>query len=215
MQTAALFDLDGVIIDTEGQYTEFWKGVGERFFQHLPDFSQRIKGHTLKQIINEFFANDIERQHYVVEQLNAFESNMEYPYIKGAVEFVKALHNEHIATAIVTSSNKAKMQCLYQHHPELPDLFDHIFTAENARRSKPAPDCYIDAAKAMGYDATDCFVFEDSISGLQAGHDSGAIVIGLTTTNAAERIAPLCQHVMHDFTHIDVALLYKLKAAKN
>lgn len=215
MHTAALFDLDGVIIDTEGQYTDFWKGIGERFFQHMPDFSQRIKGHTLKQIINEFFANNIEQQHYVVEQLNAFEKDMEFPYIKGAIEFVKALRHEHIATAIVTSSNQAKMQCLYQHHAELPDLFDHIFTAENARRSKPAPDCYIDAAKAMGYNAADCFVFEDSMSGLQAGHDSGAIVIGLTTTNTAERIAPLCQHVMHDFTDIEVNLLHQLKAKNN
>ena len=211
MLTAALFDLDGVIIDTEGQYSEFWKEVGIKYFKHLPDFAQRIKGHTLKQIINEYFNDNEEQQALVVEQLNVFEKNMTFPYIKGAVDFVKALRKANIATAVVTSSNQAKMQCLYQHHPELPELFDRIFTAENARRSKPAPDCYLDAAKALGFDASECFVFEDSISGLTAGRDSGATVIGLTTTNTANNIEPLCQHIINDFTEINIAQLCKLK----
>lgn len=51
MQTAALFDLDGVIVDTEGQYTEFWKRVGNQDFPNVPDFAFRIKGHTLTQIL--------------------------------------------------------------------------------------------------------------------------------------------------------------------
>ena len=103
------------------------------------------------------------------------------------------------------------MECLYQQHPEFSQLFDCIFTAENARRSKPAPDCYLDAAQALGLAAKDCFVFEDSISGLTAGRDSGATVIGLTTTIPAARIASLCQRVINDFTEITVAQMCELK----
>ena len=55
MQTAALFDLDGVIVDTEGQYTEFWKRVGNQDFPNVPDFAFRIKGHTLTQILNAHY----------------------------------------------------------------------------------------------------------------------------------------------------------------
>ncbi len=209
-KTAVLFDLDGVIINTEGQYTEFWTEIGKTYLPENPDFSSQIKGHTLTQILSAYFADEtIARQ--VVAQLNDFETRMNYPYIEGAIDFVSELRKAGIPTAIVTSSNKAKMKCLYQQHPEFSQLFDYIFTAENARRSKPAPDCYLDAAQALGLAAKDCFVFEDSISGLTAGHDSGATVIGLTTTNSAMRIAPLCQCVINDFTEITVAQMCELK----
>ena len=69
----------------------------------------------------------------------------------------------------------------------------------------------LDAAQALGLTAKDCFVFEDSISGLTAGRDSGATVIGLTTTIPAARIASLCQCVINDFTEITVAQMCELK----
>lgn len=211
MQTAVLFDLDGVIINTEGQYTAFWKKVGDTYLPHLTDFAQCIKGHTLKQIFNEFFANDAELQQQIVGLIDDFEQKMNFPYVKGAIDFVKSLHQAGYVTAVVTSSNLAKMACLYKQHPELPQLFDRIFTAEDAQRSKPAPDCYIHAAKTLGFDAKDCFVFEDSISGLIAGHDSGATVIGLTTTNSADSIKKFCQLTIHNFNEINVAQMCNLK----
>lgn len=210
MQTIALFDLDGVIVDTEGQYTLFWEKVGQRDFPEMADFAARIKGHTLKQIVGEYYPDDAERQQLVVEDLWRFEHEMDFPYIKGAVPFVSALREAQIPVAVVTSSDQKKMQCLFKCHPELPELFDRIFTAENARRSKPAPDCYIDAAKALGGDAMNAVVFEDSISGLQAGRGSGARVVGLTTTNAAGVIAPLCDKVINDFSEITVAQMCSL-----
>lgn len=209
-KTAVLFDLDGVIINTEGQYTEFWTEIGNIYLPDLPDFPSQIKGHTLTQILSAYFNND-NTARQVVERLNTFELHMSYPYIKGATHFVSELRKANIPTAIVTSSNQAKMDCLYKQHPELPQLFDRVFTAENARRSKPAPDCYIDAARALGLEAKDCYVFEDSISGLTAGRDSGATVVGLTTTNSAERIAPLCQYVINDLSEITVAQMCNLK----
>lgn len=209
-KTAVLFDLDGVIINTEGQYTTFWTEIGNIYLPHNPNFASQIKGHTLTQIISAYF-NDETIAQQVVEKLNAFELHMSYPYIKGATDFVGELRKADIPTAIVTSSNQAKMDCLYKQHPELSQLFDRVFTAENARRSKPAPDCYIEAARALGLEAKDCYVFEDSISGLTAGRDSGATVVGLTTTNSAERIAPLCQYVINDLSEITVAQMCNLK----
>lgn len=214
MQTAALFDLDGVIVDTEGQYTEFWKGIGNQVFPNVPDFAFRIKGHTLTQILNAHYPDNEAAQKRVVEELNVFEQNMKFPYIAGAVDFVKALRQAGIPTAVVTSSNNAKMQCLYRCHPELPTLFDRVFTAENARRSKPAPDCYMDAAVALGCKPEACCVFEDSISGLQAGQGSGAAVVGLTTGNGADTIAPLCNCVINDFTEFTVEQMLHLISKK-
>lgn len=211
MQTAALFDLDGVVIDTEGQYSQFWKKVGEQDFPDNTAFAANIKGHTLTQILSEYYPNDHVAQQRVIAALNDFEQKMEFPYIAGAVSFIQSLREKGIKTAVVTSSNNDKMQCLYRCHPELPTLFDHIFTAENARRSKPAPDCYIDAARHFKLEASSCFVFEDSISGLHAGMDSGATVIGLATTNDAKDVRPLCHYMMDDFRDFTVEKMLGLE----
>lgn len=209
--TAVLFDLDGVIIDTEGQYSDFWRSIGKIDFPHMHDFHERIKGHTLKQIISTYYSEDSARAKEVIDELHDFESKMQFPFIDGVITFIKALRSEEIPTAIVTSSDQEKMARLYNQHPEIKQLFDRIFTAENAQRSKPAPDCYLHAARELGLEAQDCFVFEDSISGLQAGKDSGATIIGLTTTNSASAIAPLCQCIIHDFKDFSVSQMLNTK----
>ena len=211
MQTAALFDLDGVLVDTEGQYTRFWKAVGAEDFPHIPDLATRIKGHTLVQIYSQYYDGMLARQQSITERLNRFELDMEFPFIPGAIEFVDALRTAGFRTAVVTSSNQAKFACLLRHHPDFASHFDRIFTAEDALRSKPAPDCYLAAARSLGFEAPDCFVFEDSINGLRAGYDSGATVVGLTTTNTENTIKPYCRHTMADFTHLTVEQLLNLK----
>lgn len=214
MRTAALFDLDGVVIDTEGQYTQFWTAIGQRDFPDNPNFAVDIKGHTLKQIVEEHYGSAPDAEKRMHEEIDAFEAQMTYPFVNGAIEFIKALKEAGIGIAVVTSSNQAKMASLYKSHPELESLFDRIFTAEDAQRSKPAPDCYINAAHWFGFEPSECFVFEDSLSGLQAGKDSGAIVIGLTTTNSAEIVQTYSDCVIPHFEHFTVEQLLKLKHMK-
>lgn len=211
MQTAALFDLDGVLVDTEGQYTRFWQSVGEEDFPEISDFATRIKGHTLVQIYSQYYNGMLARQQSITERLSCFELDMEYPFIPGAIEFVDALRAAGFRTAVVTSSNQAKLACLLRHHPDFSSHFDRVFTAEDVLRSKPAPDCYLAAAHSLGFEASDCYVFEDSINGLRAGYDSGATVVGLTTTNTENTIKPYCRHTMADFTNITVEQLLNLK----
>ena len=211
MKTAVLFDLDGVLIDTETQYYIFCEKMGEEFCPEIKDFNILIKGKTLVQIYDQYFHGQDETQSLITDKLNDFEAHMDFPLIPGGLDFVDALRKAGYKVGVVTSSNQAKMKCLFEHHPDFKSHFDRIFTAEDALRSKPAPDCYISAAKFFGFEASQCFVFEDSLSGLRAGHDSGATVIGLTTTYPADRIARLCHHIITDFTYITVNQMEDLK----
>lgn len=211
MKTAALFDLDGVLVDTEGQYTRFWTAIGQHDFPGHPNFATSIKGQTLVQIFCKYYKSDAPRQKQITTELSIFEEQMDFPLIAGAVDFIAALRESGVCTAVVTSSNKVKMASLYRRQPCFSNLFDHIFTAEDAGRSKPAPDCYIHAARFFGLNPRDCFVFEDSLNGLCAGYDSGATVIGLTTTNNEESVRPFCQHLMRDFTGFSVGQMLDLK----
>ena len=196
--SAVLFDLDGVIVDTEGQYSLFWKQIGEEYMPGMPDFALAIKGRTLTQIYDTYFPDAADRA-AITERLNAFERQMDFPYIAGAREFLEALQAQGVPTAIVTSSNCDKMACLYARHPEIKNLVTAVLTAEDARRSKPAPDCYLAAAERLGADISNCIVFEDSPSGLAAGRASGAFVIGVCTSLEATEIEPLCDAYIEDF----------------
>lgn len=210
-QEAVLFDLDGVIVDTEGQYTQFWTEIGRRDFPHIPDLAMRIKGNTLSLIFQQYYPGDTEAQQRVARELDEFEGQMDYPFVEGAMAFVDELRRAGVKTAVVTSSYRRKMENLCARHPQFKDLFTEIFTAENATRSKPAPDCYVNAARTLGVDCGQCYVFEDSLSGLRAGLDSGAAVIALTTTNSAEAVAPLSRLTIRNFTEISLAQMRALK----
>lgn len=179
---AILFDLDGVIIDTEGQYQGFWGAIGQEFLPHIPDFATRIKGSTLVAIHDNYFP-DAKVRAEVDRRLIAYEDTMRYQLFPGATALLERVHQHGIPCAIVTSSNQQKMEALTQQQPDLTSLFDHVFTAEDAGRGKPFPDCYIKAAHHFGLNPEECAVFEDSINGLKAAQASGAFVVGLTTTH--------------------------------
>ena len=91
MQTAALFDLDGVLVDTETQYTSFWERTGRRDVPSCPDFANRIKGHTLREIFSLYYDGREGMQRQVEQELVQFEKEMHFPFIPGAMEFVQAL----------------------------------------------------------------------------------------------------------------------------
>ncbi|MDD5862719.1 MAG: HAD family phosphatase [Prevotellaceae bacterium] len=198
---AALFDLDGVVFNTEPQYTIFWGQIGKELKPELPDFAHQIKGQTLTQIYDRYFPGDEKLQQQITARLNDYERQMDYPYIPGLQQFVERLHQQGIPTAIVTSSNEAKMENVYRHHPEVHQLFNHILTAEDFQRSKPDPDCYIRAAHSFGLQPCDCIGFEDSINGLKSLRASGAYTVALATTNSRDILAPLADIVIDDYEH--------------
>lgn len=198
----ALFDLDGVLIDTESQYTAFWEQVGTVAFPSVPDFAERIKGQALEKIFSLYFAGQPAEVEKVRAALDSFEAEMKYVPIAGACNFVKALREERVRTAVVTSSNRRKMANLYRALPLITADFDRIFTAEDAGRSKPAPDCYLNAMRYFEVSPEETVVFEDSENGLKAAVASGAKVVGLSTSLPVEKVKSFTDCVISDFSSV-------------
>lgn len=186
---AFLFDLDGVIIDTETQYERFWGAIGRKYHPEIPDFATRIKGSTLVAIHEKYFADDDTVRAEVDRELIEFEDTMRYDVFEGALAFLADIRRHGIPCAIVTSSNQKKMESLRAQQPTLTSHFDHVFTAEDAGRGKPFPDCYLNAARHFGLAPADCVVVEDSLNGLRAARASGAWVVGVATTHSANDVA--------------------------
>lgn len=201
----ALFDFDGVIMDTETQYTRFWDNAGKKFAD-IDGFGHIIKGQTLIQIMDKYFADRPEAdRRLIVDMINEFERDMVFEFIPGAWEFLAALKQAGIRSAIVTSSNDQKMSQVYKAHPQLHTMVDAVLTSENFSRSKPDPECFLKGMEILGARPEDTFVFEDSIHGINAGRAAGAHVVGLATTNPREFIAPLCDLVIDDFRNFTIA----------
>lgn len=209
-QVAALFDFDGVVMDTETQYSVFWNEQGIKYLGE-EDFGRKIKGQTLAQIYAKHFEGMNEVQQQIIKDLDDFERNMTYEYLPGVEDFISDLHANGVKIALVTSSNEMKMAHVYRVHPELKDIFDKILTAEYFTRSKPDPECFLLGMEMFGAEPQNSFVFEDSFHGLQAGRDSGAMVIGLATTNPREAIASKADYVIDDFAGMSYRKMMELK----
>lgn len=209
MPYAALFDLDGVIIDSESRYTVFWNSIEQIYPTGIPDFAMAIKGTNLTSILSNYAEQAVRED--IVARLREFELNMELPLYPGAVEFLDSLSEAGMARALVTSSADDKMAVLWKRHPRLRDRFEAVVTGSMVKKSKPDPEGYLTAAKLLGFDPSDCFVFEDSLQGLQAGRASGATVIALATTNSRNVVANYADLVLDGIGGFTAAEMVALK----
>lgn len=193
-----LFDLDGVLVDSEGEYSKFWGAMGDRYGL-VSTFASDIKGTTIGEILQNFPESDRDG---ILAALHEFEANMEYPVYPGVMEFLGRLKKSGIPSAIVTSSDNVKMDLLFGRRPELREMVNVVITGSMVSRSKPDPEGYLKGAELIGVPVDECCVFEDSLQGLQAGRSSGATVVGIATTNSREKVAPLADITVDRFEEI-------------
>ena len=198
MLKVALFDLDGTLIDTEDQYTVLWGNICRKFRPDIPRLEFLIKGSTLVQIFERYFT-DPKDQKEIEEMLDRYEAEMDYSFYPGALDFIADIKKHGVKCAIVTSSNQKKMGFVRKAIPNFDDLFDRVLTSEDFSASKPAPDCYLLGAKVFDCDKSECVVFEDAFTGLQAGMSSGIFTFGITTCNPREAIQDKCNYVLDSY----------------
>jgi HAD superfamily hydrolase (TIGR01509 family) len=205
-EIAVLFDLDGVIIDTESQYDLFWMKTGKEY--NLGEgIERKVKGITLPNIVAKFLSHLPKEQiDTILTESAEFETKMQMPPIPGVLDFLDELKENNIKTGLVTSSDDKKLDITFKNVP-IKQYFDTIVSADRITHGKPHPMCYLLAAKDLGIDPENCIVFEDSFNGIQSGNDAGMKVIGLSTTNPAESIKDKVWKVIPDFKNLTLKSL--------
>lgn len=204
-----LFDLDGVLVDSEREYTLIWERINKEFPTDVPNFAERIKGTTLENILSLHYP-DPEVRKNVERRLLEEESKMVYRYCPGAHELLEDLRRSNVPMALFTSSNEIKMDHLYNDIPGIKDYFDVIITGDMVRHSKPDPEGYLKAARELGLKNGKWVVVEDSLQGVKAGKASGGSVMGVAGTLPAKVLEPYCNEVVETLDGIDTALLHSL-----
>lgn len=192
MNICALFDMDGVLIDTEPQYTAFWNKIAKQYDINIKNFENEIKGMTIPHIFSYYFntlsGKEVEQ---ILRDFRLFEESVLFPDIPGAIDFVKELKLHNIRVGLVTSATELKLGRVCQ-QKQFDTLFDVIISAKDIQNGKPAPDCFLLGAKRLSSETKNCIVFEDSLAGITAGNAAGMSVIGFTTTHSKEVLIEKC-----------------------
>lgn len=204
---AFLFDLDGVIIDTESNYDKFWNNAAKKYNILIDNFPSVIKGNTLKAILEKYFNNYPEEIHkQIIKESSDFEQNMDYIPIPGALKFIQLLKNNNFPIALVTSSDNKKVESVLS-RLKLENTFDSIVTANRISEGKPNPECFILAAQDLKKNPLDCVVFEDSFAGLEAAHKANMKIVALSTTNSSEQLQGKANIIIPNFNGITMETL--------
>jgi HAD superfamily hydrolase (TIGR01509 family) len=180
---AVVFDLDGVIIDSEQLWDEVREGVarerGGRWSEQAQADMMGMSSTEWSRYMHEVVGlpeppEEINRE--VVRRMLARYSE-QLPLIEGAVEAVKRLA-AHWPLGVASSSNRE----LIDHVLELSGLapfFKVTVSSEEVERGKPAPDVYLEAAHRLGVEPSHCAAIEDSASGIRSGHAAGMHVVAI------------------------------------
>lgn len=181
---AAIFDMDGTLVETLEMHLESFLTVCER---HGIDVQREFIEKRFGMTAAEIFADVMEEQGLELEsQELAEEKYEEYDRIAknvrvfpGAVELLKGLKEKGVKTAIATGAGRSNFDSTIR-GTELNGLADATITAEDGR-GKPHPDLFLAAAEKLETKAEECVVFEDAVYGLMAAKKAGMRTIAVTT----------------------------------
>lgn len=192
--TAFLFDMDGVIIDSNPYHKisllEFCKKYGHELDEE--SLRAKIYGRTNRDWITNVFGvlPENQLQAYATEKESLFRE-IYAPHVKahaGLHAFLEQLAQHNIPRAIATSAPRANVDFTLQ-HTGIGKYFETILDESFVTKGKPDPEIYLKTAAALGFDPKNCIVFEDSLSGVAAGKAAGCKVVGITTTHTVEELS--------------------------
>ncbi len=182
---AAIFDLDGVLLNTEPLYTQATQQIAQR---HGKQFTWELKRQTMggdavmgARLVLEALELPMTVHEYLDERLVLLEKLFESaPAMPGVERWIELLQSRGLRVAVGTSSIRPLCEIKWATHPWLRQLDPKVCGDDpEVKRRKPAPDIFLIAASRLGVAPTECVVFEDSPAGVSAARAAGMQVIAI------------------------------------
>ncbi len=193
----AIFDFDGVVVDTEWHHEVCWQQVAKErdakitHEQYLSGFgvkNERFIGEMLAWTQDAEEIEQIAKRKESLFQEHANAGTIEL--VPGVDALLATLHNESITCAIASSSILKNIELILHHYP-IRNYFVRIISGEDVSQGKPSPDCFLKAAASLGLAPECCVVFEDALLGVEAAKRAGCKCVAITTTFARGRFEEL------------------------
>jgi HAD superfamily hydrolase (TIGR01509 family) len=189
-----LFDMDGVLVDSEEyicraaimMFRE--NGIDAKAEDFLPFVGMGEDRYLGGVALKYWLTADIEEIKARTYQIYAKITKGKIPPLPGAIEFVKQCRNRGLKLALATSADRFKMEINLKEMGLSEGSFDSTVNGLEVTRKKPFPDIYLEAAARLGLKPEECLVIEDAVSGVKAGKAAGCKCLALTTSFKAEEL---------------------------
>lgn len=208
---AIVFDIDGTLIDS----MHVWRDVDDIFIEkyHLTvpeDFYEGMEGKSYSETAQYFLDVFPELPHTVKELEEEWHEMVfdiytkEMSLKKGAYEFILTMHNEGKKLGIATSNSRDLAEGMLKSN-DVWKYFDSVWTSDEAKMGKPAPDVYLKVAESLGVKPEQCLVFEDVPNGILAGKNAGMKVCAVADVFSMpqeQRKRELADYYIQDYDDI-------------
>ena len=194
MIKGVIFDMDGVIVDSERFICEAGiKMFAERGLAVKPEdfipFVGAGENRYLGGVAEKYeFPIDIERDKARTYEIYAEIIKGKLKPLSGVVDFIKRCRNRGLKLALATSADKVKMLANLREIGIPPETFDVTINGLDVEKRKPDPEIFLTAAKNMNLSCSECLVVEDAVNGVEAAKAAGAKCLGLTTSFTPEEL---------------------------
>jgi beta-phosphoglucomutase len=191
---AAIFDLDGTLIDNNNYHLSTW-------LQYLnnkgrivteDEYRQHFNGRTNKDVLEYIFEKPLTAEEALIYSLEkeALYRELYKEHIQpvaGLLNLLQAFANHHIPMAIATSGIQPNIDFMFE-HIDIKKYFNAVINSSHVKLGKPDPEIYQKAALALNTDTKYCLAFEDAVVGIRSAKAAGMKVVAITTTEVAEAL---------------------------
>ncbi|WED25332.1 HAD family phosphatase [Vibrio sp. DW001] len=186
---AALFDMDGTLIDSKPIIEQAWRCVAQEYGIELnrATIEQHVHGRSGNYTRDFLFKHlSIKERHIAKGKVDAIEETSKPRLINGVINTLTMLREKGIKLALVTASWDSRIEFILSLHG-LHHYFDCVVSRSDVKHGKPHPESFLLASKRLHCNIQNCVVFEDSLSGLESGIQSGAKCIAIGHLDYSEK----------------------------
>lgn len=177
----AIFDMDGLLFDTEKIFQQIWNEIAEERGIHLPkDFLKAISGtngKTMCSVIESYYGVSDGKQ-IQNDCMTRMRKKLDIcvPKKVGVDEILQFFKERNIHIVLASSSDKSQIEKNLE-SAGIRSYFEKIVSGTQVEKGKPEPDIFLLAAEQIGCKPEECYVFEDSFNGIKAGYKAGCRAI--------------------------------------
>ena len=218
MIQTVIFDMDGVIVDTEPvHHYAYLKHFDQLAIDVSPEMYASFTGNSTKKIYERLKANyDLKEEvPFLVETKRnlfngAFDAKEDLYLLEGVEDLIKDLHRNGMQLVLASSSARVTIERIFNRF-KLHQYFSHIVSGEDFPQSKPNPAIFIEAAALAKTPREKCIVIEDSTNGIKAANAAGIYCIGYDSYHSKMQDLSTADKVISHFDELDFEMIRNIK----